>query len=204
MVQDKEREKWAAIEADYLTGQYSVQELSRRHDMSASRIYKKATKDGWKKKQAKIRQKADEIVITRHARARAKEIEEMCSAAAGLARLLNKTIAAMEELSPSEVMEDLRGLSDLAKANKSNTDALMLLHGIQTPAQVEAQKIARARLKLEERKARREEQREAETADGKQKVELVIRREVEEYDEEIERIKRICSDPDAQDRVGTE
>lgn len=162
MVQDKEREKWAAIEADYLSGQYSVQELSRRHDMSASRIYKKATKDGWKKKQAKIRQKADEIVIARHARVRAREIEEMCSAAEGLARLLNKTIAAMEELPPTAVMEDLRGLSDLAKANKSNTDALMLLHGIQTPAQVEAQRIARARLKLEERKARREEQREAE------------------------------------------
>lgn len=203
VVEDKDREKWAAIEADYLSGRYSVQEIARNHDVSASRIYKKATKEGWKKKQSKIRQKADEIVIARHARARAKEIEEMCSAAAGLARLLNKTIAAMEEMTPAEVIMDLRGLSDLAKANKSNTDALMLLHGIQTPAQVEAQRIARARLKLEERKARREEMAE-DSAGGKQQVELVIRREVEEYDEEIERIKRICSDPDAQDRVDAE
>ena len=75
MVEDKERELWTAIEADYLSGRYSVQELSRTHNVSASRIYKKATKDGWKKKQAKIRQKTDEIVIARHARTRAKEIE---------------------------------------------------------------------------------------------------------------------------------
>lgn len=161
MVEDKEREKWAAIEADYLSGQYSVQELSRRHDMSASKIYKKASKDGWKKKQAKIRQKADEIVITRHARARAREIETMCSAAARLSRVLDTTLSNIEE-HPELGFDDPRGISDLAKAIKANTDALMLLHGIQTPAQVEAQRIARARLKLEERKARREEQREAE------------------------------------------
>lgn len=197
MVEDKDRELWAAIEADYLSGEMSVREISKKHGVSESRIYKKATSDGWKKKKAKIKQKADEIVITRHARARAKEIEEMCSAAAGLARLLNKTIAAMEEMTPAEVIMDLRGLSDLAKANKSNTDALMLLHGIQTPAQLEAQRIARARLKLEERKARREEMA-ADNAGGKQQVELVIRREVDEEDEQIERIKRICTDPEAE------
>ena len=199
MVEDKDREKWAAIEADYLSGQYSVQELSRMHDMSASKIYKKATKDGWKKKQAKIRQKADEIVITRHARARAREIETMCSAAARLSRVLDTTLSNIEQ-HPELGFDDPRGISDLAKAIKANTDALMLLHGIQTPAQVEAQKIARARLKIERDKARREEMA-ADSAGGQQKVELVIRREVEEYDEEIERIKRICSDPDAQDRV---
>ena len=63
--------------------------------------------------------------------------------------------------------------------------------------QVEAQKIARARLKLEERKAKREEMA-ADNAGGKQKVELVIRREDEEEDEQIERIKRICTDPEAE------
>lgn len=200
VVEDKEREKWAAIEADYLSGRYSVQEIARNHDVSASRIYKKATKDGWKKKQSKIRQKADEIVITRRARARAREIEVMCSATARMAQLLDKTVEALEKKPSDEVIMSLKGLSALGSAIKANTDALVILHGIQTPAQVEAQRIARARLKLEERRARREEMAE-DSAGGKQQVELVIRREVEEYDEEIERIKRICSDPDAQDRV---
>ena len=197
VVEDKERELWAAIEADYLSGRYSVQEIARNHDVSASRIYKKATKDGWKKKQSKIRQKADEIVITRRARARAREIEVMCSATAKMAQLLDKTVAALEEKPSDEVIKSLKGLSALGSAIKANTDALVILHGIQTPAQVEAQRIARARLKLEERKARREEMAE-DRAGGKQQVELVIRREVEEEDEQIERIKRICTDPEAE------
>ncbi len=196
MVQERDRELWAAVEADYLAGEMTVRDIAKKHGVSESRVYKKATSDGWKKKKEKIRQKADEIVITRHARARAKEMETMCSAAARLSRVLDKTLSNIEE-HPELGFDDPRGISDLAKAIKANTDALMLLHGLQTPAQVEAQRIARARLKLDERKARREEKA-ADNAGGKQQVELTIRREVDEPDEEIERIKRLCAAPDAE------
>lgn len=196
MVQERDRELWAAVEADYLAGEMTVRDIAKKHGVSESRLYKKATSDGWKIKKEKIRQKADEIVITRHARARAREMETMCSAAARLSRVLDKTLSNIEE-HPELGFDDPRGISDLAKAIKANTDALMLLHGLQTPAQVEAQRIARARLKLEERKARREEQA-ADNAGGKQQVELTIRREVDEPDEEIERIKRLCAAPDAE------
>lgn len=196
MVQERDRELWAAVEADYLAGEMTVRDIAKKHGVSESRLYKKATSDGWKKKKEKIRQKADEIVITRHARARAREMETMCSAAARLSRVLDKTLSNIEE-HPELGFDDPRGISDLAKAIKANTDALMLLHGLQTPAQVEAQRIARARLKLEERKARREE-RAADNAGGKQQVELTIRREVDEPDEEIERIKRLCAAPDTE------
>ena len=196
MVQERDRELWAAVEADYLAGEMTVRDIAKKHGVSESRLYKKATSDGWKKKKEKIRQKADEIVITRHARARAREMETMCSAAARLSRVLDKTLSNIEE-HPELGFDDPRGISDLAKAIKANTDALMLLHGLQTPAQVEAQRIARARLKLDERKARREE-RAASIGAGAQQVELTIRREVEEPDEEIERIKRLCAAPDAE------
>lgn len=176
MVQDRDRETWAAVESDYLSGCMSVQEIARKHGVSASTIYKKATSLGWKKKQAKIRQKADEIVLARHARARAKEMEIMCSASAGLARLLDKTIGALEGMEPEEVIKDLRGVGDLAKAIKTNTDALMLLHGIQTPAQLEAQRIARARLKMDERKARREEMASAEDQQVPEVVLTIVER----------------------------
>lgn len=197
MVEDKNRELWAAIEADYLSGEMSVREISKKHGVSESRIYKKATSDGWKKKKAKIKQKADEIVITRRARARAKELEVMCSATERMARLLDKTVEALEGKSSEEVCKQLKGLSALGSAIKANTDALITLHGIQSPAQVEAQKIARARLKLEERKAKREELA-ADNAGGKQQVELVLRRESEEEDEQIKRIKKLCEDPSAE------
>ena len=68
VVEDKDRELWAAIEADYLSGEMSVRDIGKKHGVSESRIYKKATSDGWKNKKAKIKQKADEIVITRRAR----------------------------------------------------------------------------------------------------------------------------------------
>ncbi|MBQ7851244.1 MAG: hypothetical protein IJ343_16075 [Clostridia bacterium] len=197
VVEDKDREKWAAIEEDYLSGEMSVRDISKKHGVSESRIYKKATSDGWKKKKAKIKQKADEIVITRRARARAREIEVMCSATARMAQLLDKTVAALEEKPSDEVIRSLKGLSALGSAIKANTDALVILHGIQTPAQVEAQRIARARLKLEERKARREEMA-ADNAGAKQQVELTLRREAEEDDEQIKRIKELCEDPTAE------
>ena len=128
-----------------------------------------------KKKKDKIRQKADEIVITRHARARAREMEVMCSAAARLSRVLDKTLANLED-HPEQGFDDPRGISDLAKAIKANTDALMLLHGIQTPAQVEAQRVARARLKLEQSKARREEAQYAEDGRDTEVVLTIVER----------------------------
>lgn len=197
VVQDKDRELWAAVEADYLAGEMSVRDIARKHGVSESRVYKKATSDGWKKKKQKIKQKADEIVIARRARARARELEVMCSATERMARLLDKTVEALEGKPPEEVCKQLKGLSALGSAIKANTDALVILHGIQTPAQLEAQRIARARLKLDEKKAKREEQAAA-MGTGAQQVELTIRREVEVEDEQIEKIKRICTDPDAE------
>ena len=70
-----EQEQWDAIRADYLSGEYSVPELAQKYGASESTIYKKASKDGWKKMQEKIRQKADEKYVARAARIRAKELE---------------------------------------------------------------------------------------------------------------------------------
>lgn len=197
MMQDKDREMWAAVEADYLSGQMSVRDVARKHGVSESRIYKRATKYGWKSKQAKIRKKADDIVITRHARARAKEMEVMCSATARMSRLLDKTVEAMEGMPSEVVCQELKGLSSLATAIKANVDALMLLHRVQTPAQEEAQKIARARLKLEERRQQWEESKAAQGT-GAQQVEVTIRREEVEDDEQIDEIIRLCTAPDEQ------
>ena len=103
----------------------------------------------------------------------------MCSAAARLSRVLDKTLGNIEE-HPELGFDDPRGISDLAKAIKANTDALMLLHGIQTPAQVEAQRIARARLKLERDKARREEMASAEDQQAPEVVLTIVERTKQE------------------------
>lgn len=184
MVEERDRELWQAVERDYLSGEMTVRAIAKKHNVSESRIYKKATSDGWKKKKEKIKKKADEIVITRNARARAREMETMCSAAARMSRVLDRTLEAIESMPPEDALADLRGLSDVAKAIRSNTDALMLLHGIQTPGQVEAQKIARKRLQLEEQKDRREAEkaaREAEEAETGQEIAVeIVQRKPEE------------------------
>lgn len=160
-----EQEKWDAIRADYLTGEYSVRELAEKHGVSESRIYKKATSDGWKKLKDKIRQKADEKYVAHAARVRARELEVISSAAGKMAALLDRTVDELSEQPTEKRLKALKGLSATASAIQSNTETLMKLYGIQTPAQEAAQKIARQRLALDQRKQRFEEQKVA--ADNK-------------------------------------
>lgn len=163
-----EQEKWDAIRADYLSGEYSVPELAQKYEASESTIYKKASKDGWKKMLDKIRQKADEKYIARAARIRAKELEVISGAAVKMAELLAKTVGELDEQPTDKRVKNLKGLSAVASAIQSNTDTLMKLYGIQTPAQEAAQKIARQRMTLDQRKQRMEEKREATATQGQQ------------------------------------
>lgn len=170
-----EQEIWDGIEQDYLSGM-SVADIAEKWGKPASTIYKKATSKGWKSKLEKIRQKADEIVLARRARVRAKELEEMESAGVGMARLLHKTVEALEAKPPDEVIRSLKGMGALAAAIKANTEALMTIYGIQTPAQEAGQKIARKRLALDERRQRFEEGKQAdETRDREVKLTISVR-----------------------------
>ena len=167
----EELEKWDEIKADYLTGEYSVRALAEKYGISESRIYKKATSDGWKKMQEKIRQKADEKYIARAARVRARELEVISSAAGKMALLLDRTLDELAEQPADKRLKNLKGLRATASAIQSNTDTLMKLYGIQTPAQDAAQKIARQRLTLDQRKQRFEE---AKVASDNQTAEVKV------------------------------
>ena len=167
----EELEKWDEIKADYLTGEYSVRALAEKYGISESRIYKKATSDGWKKMQEKIRQKADEKYIARAARVRARELEVISSAAGKMALLLDRTLDELAEQPADKRLKNLKGLRATASAIQSNTDTLMKLYGIQTPAQEAAQKIARQRLTLDQRKQRFEE---AKVASDNQTAEVKV------------------------------
>lgn len=158
----EEREKWEGIKADYITGEMKVREIAQKWNVSESRIYKKATSEGWKKLQEKIRQKADEKYVARAARVRARELEVISTAAGKMAALLEKTVNELDEQPTDKRIKNLKGLSAVASAIYSNTETLMKLYGIQTPAQEAAQKIARQRLALDQRKQRLEESKMAE------------------------------------------
>jgi len=152
-----EAEIWAGIKADYLSGTMKVREIAEKWGMSESRIYKKATSEGWKKLLEKIQQKTDERYVARASRVRAKELEVISGAAAKMAALLDRTVDELSEQPTDKRVKNLKGMSAVASAIQSNTETLMKLYGIQTPAQEAAQKIARARLALDQRKQRFEE-----------------------------------------------
>lgn len=152
-----EQEIWDAIKADYLTGEYTVKELSEKYPKSANQIYKKVSSEGWKKTLDKIRQKTEEKYVARCARVRARELEVISSAAVKLAVLLDMTVDELTAQPQEQRLKNLKGLSATASAIQSNTETLMKLYGIQTPAQEAAQKIARQRLALDQRKQRFEE-----------------------------------------------
>lgn len=168
-----ERETWDAIKADYMTEEYTVKELAEKYNVSANKIYKKASSDGWKNTLEKIRKKVDEKYVARSARVRARELEVISSAAGKLAVLLDRTVDELSEQPTEKRLKSLKGLSATASAIQSNTETLMKLYGIQTPAQEAAQKIARQRLTLEQRKQRFEEKREATSTQG-QTVKYVV------------------------------
>ena len=157
----EEREKWDALKMEYVKDGVPLRQLAQKYGLSESRVYKKATSEGWKKLQEKTRQKADERFVARASRARAMELETMASAAVKMAELLNSTVEALQQKPPDEVIKSLKGMGALGGAIKANTEALMTIYGVQTPAQVEAQKIARKRLALDERKQRFEEGKQA-------------------------------------------
>ena len=145
---------WEAIKADYMTGELSVRELVEKHGVSANQIYKKVSSDGWKKKLEKIRQKTEEKYVARVARTRAREIELIAGATGKMAALLDKTVDELSEQPTDKRLRNLKGLAATASAIETNLQTAMKLLGIQTRAQEEAQKIARARLALDQRKQR--------------------------------------------------
>lgn len=146
--------QWDQVKADYLSGELTVKELAEKHGVSTNQIYKKVSSEGWKKTLDKIRQKTEEKYVARTARARAREIEVIAGATAKLGVLLDKTVDELAAQPTDKRLRNLKGIAATASAIETNLQTTMKLLGIQTKAQEEAQKIARARLELDRRKQR--------------------------------------------------
>lgn len=148
---------WDGIKAEYVAGTTPVREISKKYGVSEGRIYRKATSEGWKKLREKIRKKTEEKYVARCAHTRARELAVISSAAEKMAALLDRTVDELAEMQTETRVKNLKGLAATASAISANTETLIKIYGIQTPAQVEAQKVARERLKLDQRKQDYEE-----------------------------------------------
>lgn len=157
---------WDDIKAAYITGALTVREISKKHGVSEGRIYRKATNEGWKKLREKVRKKTEDKYVTRCARARARELTVISSAAEKLSALLDRTVDEVAAMPTETRVKALKGLAAMASAISANTDTLIKIYGIQTQGQVEAQHIARERLKLDQRKQAYEEARDSDATAG--------------------------------------
>lgn len=159
---------WEAILADYLTGQMSIREIADKHGVNYQKIYRRASKEGWKQTAQRVRDRTETKIVDRLACARAKELSDMTEAAERMGRLLNETVFALTMDDIAEVKKNLKGMNALAGAINTNASTLAQLYGLQTPAQVHAQRIADEKLKLEKRRLKLEEDKHRQDGAGQE------------------------------------
>lgn len=164
---------WDQIKADYLTQKMSVRELAEKHGVSAQKIYRRASNEGWQKLREKTKEKTDEKLVARVARVRAREMEVAARTTEKLIRQLERVVDVIEGRPADLMLNDLKGLSSVANAMNAGIDALTKVYGLQTPAQEAAQKIARQRLTLDRRKQKFAESQVADK-DKAQTIEYVV------------------------------
>ena len=173
---------WDQIKADYLTQKMSVRELAEKHGVSAQKIYRRASNEGWQKLREKTKEKTDEKLVARVARVRAREMELAAGTTEKLMRQLDRLADALEEMPANAMLADLKGVSSYANALNAGIDALTKVYGLQTPAQEAAQKIARQRLTLDRRKQRFAESQ-AKDGNGPKTVKFVVEVQPEQMQE---------------------
>ena len=165
---------WAAIEAEYVTGNFSQRELCKKYGISNSIMGKRATAESWYKKRQEYRKKAVEKVIQKAANAdadRLYKLREATMKATDLA-LARLDLAATEEL----MALDPRGLKDIVGSIKDLAALMRDFFNLPTPAQKEAQRIAAERLELERKRLDAEQNRD-------NSIEVILPPEVKEWAE---------------------
>ena len=170
---------WDQIKADYLTQKMSVRELAEKHGVSAQKIYRRASNEGWQKLREKTKGKTDEKLVARVARVRAREMEVAARTTEKLIRQLERVVDVIEGR-PADLM--LNDLSSVANAMNAGIDALTKVYGLQTPAQEAAQKIARQRLTLDRRKQKFAESQ-VKDSNGPKTVKFVVEVQSEQMQE---------------------
>ena len=131
---------WDAIKAEYIAGGISYRDLAKKYGVSYSQINARSKREGWIKSrdrcQAKATTKAIDIVAAQKARS-------LANIMLGADRLADRIAA------NSQMLDNARDASDLAKALKYTIDTIHQVYGIQTPAQLHRQKMDEEKLKIE-------------------------------------------------------
>lgn len=175
---------WAKIRHAYICGEMSYRELAGKFDVPFKTLSEVAKREDWVKKRRQFR---DDVSAQAYARAReaeTDELERIRAAADKLGGKLDEIMADEDQLYlHTAVLADMDGATDLyarklqavnptvlvslAKAMKDMTAVLRDLHGISTRAEDRAEALAQARLSLEKKRLKLEEEKAGDALGGR-------------------------------------
>lgn len=187
-----------AVRSEYVTTEYSLPELGRKHSISLHTLQKRCRKEGWVALRQQYKNDALAIAMETAVAEEADRLGRIISAAQSMSRVIEDVFADKDQFHRHLVTDtyisedggkeiqttektykkvDSRAIRDLTSALKDMTYVLRNLHSLPTQAEAEAQRIAAERLKLEQRKVENAEA--AEKTD--KKVTVVLADGWEEY-----------------------
>ena len=185
---------WEAVQAEYIGSEISLRDLGKKHGIPRSTMERRCTSGGWVAKRKAYKQKAVEQAVADCVDVEAERLGKIIVSAQKMADVLegvfndNKqfyrhivTDTFISDGGDKEILTvekefekaDSRAIKDLTGALKDMTLVLRNLYNLPTQAEREAQRIAAARLAIEQRKADTE-------AGGEDSVEVVLG-ELEDY-----------------------
>ena len=179
---------WEAVQAEYIASEISLRDLGKKHGIPRATIEKRCTSEGWVAKRKAYKQKAVEKAVADCVDVEAERLGKIIVSAQKMADVLEgvfdddkqfyrhivtdtfigddggKDIVTVEK---EFEKADSRAIKDLTSALKDMTLVLRNLYSLPTQAEREAQRIAAARLAIEQRKADAE-------SDTDKRIEVVL------------------------------
>lgn len=163
------RRDWTPVKADYVTGTLTYRELADKYGIPPSSLMREAVKDGWRAAREQHRKNLVKETVQKSQKDKAKKLNKVRDAVDIIAQRIAKIVEDEQQFHRHVVQVGLgdgkyetrevilqavngRALRDVVAALKDITATIRTLYGILTPQEQETLDIARARLRLEERK----------------------------------------------------
>lgn len=172
----KSAPKWELIESEYITTRASYRALIEKYNVPKTTLMERARREEWVSKRQAYRQSVVAQTVqrmsTRASEDAIKKLEKLQAVSDKLSHLIDKTLDDADQfyryvfvlgdesgqrvVDSVEAKLDAKALRDFTAAVKDLVSVTRNVYSLPTDAEKEAQRVARAKLKLDQDKAARE------------------------------------------------
>ena len=147
---------WSKIKAEWLKGGITQKALAEKYGVKLKTIQNRASNEGWRNEKGKIREKAEELLCQRVARARVNHLEKIIEAQEDVLDALRQLAAELKQ-DPKKMLMDkqgtIRNAESITRALQTAAMTQRDLHGLKNIDQKFAAKKWKEQQKLEREKA---------------------------------------------------